>query len=435
MTYFIEKANKTHMGKYDYSKTNYINSTTKVTITCPIHGYFNQTPNSHLAGRGCLSCYKDKLFCNTEIFIEKANKTHMGKYDYSKTNYINSTTKVTITCPIHGYFNQTPNSHLAGHGCKNCANSLNKNFVVSANSKHNNKYIYEKTLYCGALKKVTITCPIHGDFNQTPNSHLTGHGCVQCGRSNIKKMSLEIFIEKANKTHMGKYDYSKTNYINSTTKVTITCPIHGDFNQTSSAHLFGAGCSICAVSHRAKTLSMSASLFIEKANKTHMGKYDYSKTNYINSTTKVTITCPIHGDFNQLPNNHLRNIGCPSCNESIGERLIDNVLKILDIQYIRQFRIPECKHILPLPFDFAIFKDKKMIGLIEYQGEQHFFPLRWYNNTQEQASNDFLLQKKRDGVKIQYCEVNNIPLLVVNYKDKNNTEKLLKNLLRLFIQS
>ena len=235
-------------------------------------------------------------------FIEKANKTHMGKYDYSKTNYINSTTKVTITCPIHGYFNQTPNSHLAGHGCKNCANSLNKNFVVSANSKHNNKYIYEKTLYCGALKKVTITCPIHGDFNQ-------------------------------------------------------------------------------------------------------------------------------------LPNNHLRNIGCPSCNESIGERLIDNVLKILDIQYIRQFRIPECKHILPLPFDFAIFKDKKMIGLIEYQGEQHFFPLRWYNNTQEQASNDFLLQKKRDGVKIQYCEVNNIPLLVVNYKDKNNTEKLLKNLLRLFIQS
>ena len=57
--------------------------------------------------------------------------------------------------------------------------------------------------------------------------------------------------------------------------------------------------------------------FIDKANQKHNGKYNYSKTIYKNKRTNVIITCPIHGDFEQNPEVHLRGSGCPKCGKSI----------------------------------------------------------------------------------------------------------------------
>ena len=54
-------------------------------------------------------------------------------------------------------------------------------------------------------------------------------------------------------------------------------------------------------------------VFIEKARKVHGGKYDYSKVNYANSLTKVCIICPIHGEFWQTPQAHVRGNNCPKC--------------------------------------------------------------------------------------------------------------------------
>ena len=107
-TEFITKANEVHDNFYDYSKVEYINSSTKVIISCKIHGDFEQIPNSHLSGNGCTVCgrikaSKTKTFENDE-FITKANEAHDNFYDYSKVEYINSQTKVIISCKIHGDF-------------------------------------------------------------------------------------------------------------------------------------------------------------------------------------------------------------------------------------------------------------------------------------------------------------------------------------------
>src|SRR5690606_35066069 len=93
--------------------------------------------------------------------------------------------------------------------------------------------------------------------------------------------------------------------------VIITCPEHGDFEQTPNAHLKGSGCPKC--SGRGKTTEF----IIQEFKKVHDDKYDYSKTEYKNSTTKVIITCPEHGDYKQLPGNHLKGSGCPTCWESV----------------------------------------------------------------------------------------------------------------------
>jgi hypothetical protein len=54
--------------------------------------------------------------------------------------------------------------------------------------------------------------------------------------------------------------------------------------------------------------------FVNKANEIHNNKYDYSKVEYIDNYSKVKIICPIHGEFEQKPNNHLkRKQGCVYC--------------------------------------------------------------------------------------------------------------------------
>ena len=100
-------------------------------------------------------------------------------------------------------------------------------FIVKSNIANNFKYDYEKTIYTNNSTKVIITCPIHGDFLQTPSHHLNGTGCQKC--SGKTKLTTEEFIEKANKIHNNKYDYSQVKYVNSRTKVCITCPQHNQF--------------------------------------------------------------------------------------------------------------------------------------------------------------------------------------------------------------
>jgi len=56
---------------------------------------------------------------------------------------------------------------------------------------------------------------------------LKGEGCQKC--NGIKRYTTEIFIEEARKIHGDKYDYSKVKFIDTTTKVKIICPIHGEF--------------------------------------------------------------------------------------------------------------------------------------------------------------------------------------------------------------
>ena len=310
---FIKRAREIHGNKYDYSKVEYVNSATKVCIICSKHGEFWQKPYCHLRGYGCPECATNKKLTKEE-FIRRAKKVHGSKYDYSKVKYVNNKTKVCIICPEHGEFWQDPNSHLSGINCPKCSKSYmdQKYFIELASKKFNNKYDYSKVKYKKATEKVCIICPEHGEFWQTPNSHLNSkHGCPICGTIASHKSimrSLDDFISEARAVHGDKYDYSKVKYINCDTKIETICPEHGPFWQTPYAHLKGCGCQKCSGHY------MDTEYFIELATKKYDGKYDYSKVNYIDSQTKVCIICPEHGEFWQRPIVHLTSkYGCPTC--------------------------------------------------------------------------------------------------------------------------
>ena len=182
-----------------------------------------------------------------EEFITKASSIHNSKYMYDKVKYVNTTTKVIIVCQEHGMFTQVPKKHLRGHGCSKCAGNYiptTKEFIEQAKTIHGNKYNYSKVQYKSTDNKIIIICPEHGEFEQTPHGHLRGNCCPEC--MNTKKTT-EEFIKVANELHGDKYVYEKTNYINTVTKVIITCPIHGDWEQTPNAHTIKKqGCPGCA---------------------------------------------------------------------------------------------------------------------------------------------------------------------------------------------
>lgn len=187
----------------------------------------------------------------TEEFIKRAKQIHGNKYDYSKVEYINRDVKICIICHVHGEFWQTPHNHLHGQNCPLCVNNnIKKNineFVAAANNIHKNRYDYSKVNYVDNKTKVCIICPKHGEFWQTPKSHLGGNGCPKCYGN--AKLTTEEFIEKAKQIHGNKYDYSKTEYVNTRAKLSIKCPRHGIFMQTPHSHLSGDGCPICKASH------------------------------------------------------------------------------------------------------------------------------------------------------------------------------------------
>jgi hypothetical protein len=179
--------------------------------------------------------FKMGKLLTTEIFIKRSIVIHKNKYDYSLVNYKNSRTKVKIICPIHGEFEQLPNNHLTGQICNECFKKskllTNEIFIKRSNIIHNNKYDYSLVEYKNNKTKVKIICPIHGEFEQQPSKHLGGGGCRKCSIL-YKTLSLSEFIKKSKEMHGDKYDYSLVEYKNSQIKVKIICPIHGIFNQT-----------------------------------------------------------------------------------------------------------------------------------------------------------------------------------------------------------
>ena len=253
---FINKAKKVHGDKFDYSKVNYVNSQTKVCIICPEHGEFWQTPAEHVRGKSCPLCANikrgSKKRLTIEEFINKAKKVHGNKYDYSKVEYKNASTKVCIICPEHGEFMQIPMAHINGEGCPKCAGKMLKteDIIKKFKQVHGDKYDYSKVQYKRMDEKVCIICPEHGEFWQTPSKHiLRNQGCPKCAKTlngKLSRLTREEFIKKAKEIHGDSYIYTDVNYVTSQEKVKIICKKHGEFWQRPYDHLNGHGCPHCA---------------------------------------------------------------------------------------------------------------------------------------------------------------------------------------------
>lgn len=287
------------------------------------------------------------------------------------------------------------------------------------------------------------------------------------------KYNTEIFKSLSNDKHNFEYDYSLVDYKNNHTNVKIICSKHGIFEQQPQVHMKGGGCNKCVREKISKKIRMNQLEFIEKSNRIHKNKYDYSLIEYVNQNVKIKIICPEHGiflqspkshlnnksgcplcdfshksntdefikksitvhgdtysydkvkylnaikkiiivckkhgDFSITPNNHLRGKGCPICRLSNGEREIKKILELKNVKYIRQKFFKDCIHIKPLKFDFYL-PDYNVC--IEYDGEQHDSIYRFEKDTER-----LKIRKFRDQIKNIYCEEKRIKLIRISHKE------------------
>jgi very-short-patch-repair endonuclease len=419
---FIVDAEKAHGSRYDYSLVKYLSCESLVKIVCKDHGVFKQRPKDHIKGRGCDKC-GGTAKKSTNEFISEAEHVHGNRYDYSLVEYINNRNKVQIICREHGKFEQVAGSHLGGSGCIKCAGTAKKSiesFITDAKKVHGDKYDYSQTEYIRSKLKVKITCPVHGVFKQSPNSHLRGAGCFHCAtvqHSEKQRSTTDEFIKKAAQVHGSRYDYSLVEYSSAISIVKVICREHGMFEQIPHSHLKGAGCSVCASDVISQRLRHTTDQFIEKAKSVHGEQYDYSKINYNNGKVPVTLICKHHGLFNQKPNTHLNGSGCPRCRASKGELKIRDYLMRCRIEFCNEKRFEFCRYKAILPFDFFI---PSLNLLIEYDGELHFIPITYFGGEKALKAT-----QKRDSIKTAFAKKYGFRLLRIKYTEYDRIEEIL----------
>lgn len=248
-------------------------------------------------------------------------------------------------------------------------------FVTEAQGVWDNRWDYSNTTYVKALEALTITCPEHGDFKQIPVNHLRGSvGCGEC--SGRKTLTTEEFTALAKKVHGDAYDYTKTEYVDNHTKVTITCKLHGDFQQHPRSHRKGSvGCPLC------NGWVHTPESFTELSQAQFGNKFTYHNTSYTKAREKVTITCREHGDFIQVADSHLRGfigcLGCQSTGFSAGERELGEFIQSLGVAYEANCR----GKISPLKSELDIYIKEQNLA-IEFNGlyyhSEKFRALRYH---------------------------------------------------------
>ena len=189
-------------NKYKYDFSNFKNTHSKIKVECSVHGWSDQILKNLFKGHGCRKCsytvISNKQKSEFSDVLKKFRQVHGDKYDYSKFEYTKNRNSSTIICSIHGDFYQSAWTHMKGSGCPKCSGNkrLTKDeFILASNKKHTKGYIYDFSDYRNMHTKLKIVCPKHGEFYQTPMSHVKGSGCLVCNQSQGERMVEKFLIE------------------------------------------------------------------------------------------------------------------------------------------------------------------------------------------------------------------------------------------------
>lgn len=346
-------------------------------------------------------------------------------------NYINSLEKIEILHNKCGFkYKVLPNNLLKKSRCPKCYGNHKKT------TEYFKKEVYELVKdeysvlgeYINAQTKIKMKHNKCGyEFSVYPASFLSGKRCRKCA-GNTKKTTDDFKKEVFN---LVKNEYSVLGeYINARTKIKMRHNICG-FEYEVKPSVFtsqGNRCPFCDGKNK-NTNRFKAEVF-------DLVKNEYEVLGeYKNSQTKILMKHNSCGyEWLVTPNNFLKGRRCPKCSisniTSKGEDVIANVLNELNIKYVREYRFKNCRNKLPLPFDFALFKEKKLIALIEYQGRQHFEPVEAFGGDENLA-----YTKNNDLIKKEYCKKNNIKLIEIPYWEFDNIEKIINKELKRLIKA
>jgi phage FluMu protein Com len=353
--------------------------------------------------------------------MRKLKQLEVDKLKDSKLNYIGiieeSKKKIVFLCENHGQIEQRFDVHIKNLKCPKCKtlnnNKYTKEYINSLITiyKKPYKYFLNKDIY-NVQDKISIECKEHGIFEQRLHNHFTiGDGCNKCSIENRTTIT-----DKLNKWLLNN-NISIIKYNGYKSKSIIKCNNKHIFSSTID-NLKKHGCPICNENNR---LMSEREIFIENSKKywsVELIKFEYNTLVYKGKRKLFTMNSEV-GPISQLPDNHLKGY-LPK--KSTGESIIENILNKYSIFYEREKTFDGCINKKKLRFDFYI-PSKNLC--IEYNGVQHYQKVDRFGGEEK-----FNYQKYNDSIKVNFCEKNNINLLIISYR-----ESVIENMKNLIMSS
>ncbi|QAX96128.1 hypothetical protein [Vibrio phage vB_VmeM-Yong XC31] len=224
------------------------------------------------------------------------------------------------------------------------------------------------------------------------------------------RLSTEAFLQKAKELFGDTYDLSNVTFGNTDDVIELECKSHGPFTKRVSSFLEGYGCKRCSD----ETMMRPKEDFVREAKEIHGDAFDYSVIDYKGMRVKITLNCPIHGEFTKTPLEHIQaKAGCPRCKESIGEREVRLWLERNGKKYIPEYSFPDYKY----RWDFYVPEQALMI---EFHGKQHFVPVERFGGLE-----GHLGTVKRDKEKLALVKEMGLSQLTISCFDKRTVDEIL----------
>lgn len=294
------------------------------------------------------------------------------------------------------------------------------------------RYDFSDAIYTGALVPITgIVCRKHGRFQQyAAQLRKDGAGCPHCGaeqRTQTRRMDPDEFLKRAAAVHGTAYSFAKTEYINMPTKVTVTCPTHGDFQirPLKLVHA-GQGCPQCGSLRKGPTAqshintattkrNRAQAQYVNRARKVHGVKYEYDVSDYSGMNGRIKIECPRHGWQGVPAGHHIYNgRGCPRCGQkSAPEDALASFLSVFTA-------VEQRNRTLIGPKEVDIYLPDHKLA-VEYCG------MYWHSHGDK---DDERKNKQRHAEKHHLCAEQGVRLLTIYETEWLERPQMVKRLLR-----
>lgn len=360
--------------------------------------------------------------------------------------YVNNSTKLDMLCSCGEPFQVTYQNfkNKKKHLCNNCVEKkTGRSTVVNTYDKVKNYIEIESNSGCKLLSasykrnkellKIQCKCgtPFYKSFSNFQQGQISCNDCVEKRINKKLKMEYDEIKHYIEVESQSGCKLLSTDIVNVKEPIHILCKCGNPFTRSfdNFKNSKQTLCNDCNLNNRAELLKSpydEIKYYVEVESQS--GCKLISKQ-YKNSKSPLRLKCKCGKPFSRTFSNFKKGqVLCKDCSKTIskGERKIINILDKFDINYHFQYKFNDCRNKNPLPFDFAIFNNSnKLLFVIEFQGVQHYEPIKHFGDIKS-----FKTRINNDRLKLNYCNENNIEILIIPYYEEKNIKDILIDNLR-----